>query len=282
MKKRTKILVPIDFSPCSDNALKYALCLADRIDAIVEILNVTTYDAIPLDFPAFVATVTEEKISMSRTIMRETIEKIKKEVSPLLNFTPSIETDIEVGVPETKIIDVANRDKVDYIIMGTQGQNTVMDRFLGSTAVEVVKYTPCPIFVIPEKAKLNEDIMLGYATDFKASDPFEIWKITKLLQPFQADIAAIHLSETGEFVQDKIEEFESFFRENVPYADISFYSLHSKDMVTDINTFIKDHNINLMAMYKPKKNFFERLFHRSFTKNMVRHTEVPLLILNEK
>lgn len=282
MKKRTKILVPIDFSTCSENALNYALHLADRVDATLEILNVTPYDALPVDYPTFVTSVTEERISISKELMKNKIEKIKRDVTPLLGFAPSIETDIEIGAADAKIVEVASRDQVDFIIMGTQGQNSVLDRFLGSTAVEVVKNAPCPVFVIPEQAKFNEDMLIGYATDFKDADAFEIWRITKMLQPFQADITAVHLSENGELVKDKIDDFKGFFRDNAPYVDIRFYSFLSKDMVADLNTFIQNHKINLMVVYKPKRSFFERLFHTSFTKKMVRHTEVPLLILNEK
>lgn len=282
MKKRTKILVPIDFSPCSENALNYAFRFADRIDATLEILHVATFDAPPLDYPSFVATVTEEKISMSQSRLKKTINRINRDVRALLDHKPEVETDIELGIPDAKIVEVAARDRVDFIIMGTQGQNSVWDRFLGSTAEGVMKYAPCNVIVIPDEFEYTEAIKIGYATDFLDADAFEIWKATKLLQPFQANITAVHLSEKEKFTKGKIDELDEFFKENAPYVNIQFYSFHSKDMAADLNLFIKNHLINLMVMYKPKRNFFERLFHRSFTKSMVRHTEVPLLILKEK
>lgn len=282
MKKRTKILVPIDFSLCSENALNYALCLADRLDASVEVLNVMTYDVPLSDYPSFVTIPNDQKIAMGRTMMKEAINKIKKDVKPLLDATPDIETDIEVGIPDKKIVEIAARDRADYIVMGTQGQNSTWDRFLGSTAVAVVQHSPCPVFVIPEKSKYQKGMKIGYASDFMDADAFEIWKTAKLLQPFQANITAAHLSQKAEFTENKIKELDEFFNENAPHIDIRFYSFHSKDMTADMNTFIKNHNINIMVMYQPKRNFFERIFHRSFTKDMVRHTEVPLLILKEK
>lgn len=282
MKKIPKILVPIDFSEASDSVLQFAFRLADRIKATVEVLHVATYDVPPLDYPSFVAIAADEKIKMARSLMNKVVEKNRKNVSKLLRNFNNIQTDIEVGVADTKILEVASRDDVDYIVMGTQGQNSVWDRFLGSTAIDVLKYAPCPVFVIPEKAVYKEEMILGYATDFSDADAFEIWKASKLLNPFKGNIIAIHLSERGEYSKDKIRELDDFFTENAPQIDIRFYSFYRKDMVKGVNEFIDDHNISLMVIYKPKRNFFERLFHKSFTKEMVQYTEVPLLILNEK
>lgn len=278
MKKQTKILVPIDFSLCSENALNYAFFMADKIDATIEILHVAIFDTPPLDYPSFTAVATDEKIKMARTKMNETTERVRKR----LEFSPDIETDIEVGIPDTKIVEVAVRDDVDLIIMGTQGENSMWDKFLGSTTADVLKYASCPVLVIPEKAKFRNEMVIGYATDFLAADPFEIWKASKLFQPFQSEVIVVHMNDKKENLDEEIEEMKAYFAENAPAIDISFHCIFTENMVDDLNLFIDNHNISTMVMFKPKRNFFERLFHKSFSKKMAMKTEVPLLILNEE
>ena len=278
MKKKTKILVPVDFSPCSENALNYAFFMADKIDATIEILHVAIFDTPPLDYPSFTVVATDEKIKMARTKMNETTERVRKR----LEFSPDIETDIEIGIPDTKIVEVASRDDVDLIIMGTQGENSMWDKFLGSTTADVLKYSSCPVLVIPEKAKFREEMVIGYATDFSAADPFEIWKASKLLQPIQSEVIVVHLNDKKEYLEEEIAEMETYFSENAPAIDISFHCIFTENMVDDLNVFIDKYNISTMVMFKPKRTFFERLFHKSFTKTMAMKTEVPLLILNEK
>lgn len=278
MKKKTKILVPTDFSPCAENALTYAFFLADKIDATIEILHVPVFDTPPLDYPSFTAVTTQEKIKMATTKMKESTERIQQR----LDFSPGIETDIEVGMPDTKIVEVAVRDKVDLIIMGTQGENSMWEKFLGSTTADVLKYASCPVLVIPEKARFRDEMVIGYATDFLAADPFEIWKASKLFQPFQTEIIIVHLNDKQENLDKEIDEMKAFFAENAPAVDISFHCIFTENMVDDLNLFIDENNISTMVMYKPKRTFFERLFHKSFTKTMAMKTEVPLLILNEK
>jgi len=280
MKKIPKILVPIDFSEASNSVLKFALRLADRINATVEILHVATYDVPPLDYPSFVAIAADEKVKLARSLMNKTIARARENVSELVDNFPDVQTDIEVGVADTKIVEIAIRDGVDYIVMGTQGQNSVWDRFLGSTAIDVLKYAPCPVFVIPKNAIYREEMILGYATDFSNADAFEIWKASKLLNPFKANIIAVHLSERGEYTEDKIQALNDFFTENAPQIDIRFYSFYRKDMIKGLNEFIDNHNISLMVLYKPKRNFFEKLFHKSFTRMMYNKSHLPLLIIH--
>ena len=78
-----------------------------------------------------------------------------------------------------------------------------------------------------------------------------------------------------------IESIPLFSDNRRPTIDISFYNIRTTDMVNDLINFIDNKNINMMVMYKPKRNYFERLFYKSFTKEMTFNTEVPLLILKE-
>lgn len=281
MKKVPKILVPIDFSPCAENALAYALQFANKIKGIVQVLNVPTFDVPPPDYPSFVAVTTEDKIKFARQAMNQSLAKVREETSKLIDEQPEVQTNIEIGIPDSKICDIATRDTIDYIIMGTQGENSVWDKFLGSVASNVLKNAPCPVFVIPEKARFKSDLVLGYASNFSDADPFEIWKATKILQDMQPEIKCVHLNKTNQDGDAKIKTLEEFFSENAPDLKISFYSIAANDLVEDLNNFVDEEGINLLVMYQHKKTFFQSLFRKDLIKQVALHVEVPLLVLNE-
>ena len=69
--------------------------------------------------------------------------------------------------------------------MGTQGENSTLDRYLGSVAANVMNSAYCSVIVVPESADFSNEIEMGYATDFSEADPFELWRAVKLLQPFK-------------------------------------------------------------------------------------------------
>ena len=165
--------------------------------------------------------------------------------------------------------------------MGTQGENSFWDKYLGSIASNVLKYSPCPVYVIPEKASFPKKFVMGYATSFSDADPFGIWQATKLLHPMGLQVHCIHFNKKNEFVNDRIDQLRQFFADNNPDMDIEFHSIPSSDMIKDLNEFISQKDINVMVMYKPRRSFFESIFHKSYTQKMAKHTEVPLLVLKE-
>jgi hypothetical protein len=167
--------------------------------------------------------------------------------------------------------------------MGTQGENKISQRFFGSTTSAVVENAPCPLIIIPSAASFYSSFIMGYASNLSNSDPFEIWRATKLIEPIHPlAIHCIHFSVTQKNVNKRLEEFKAFFTEKTPDSTINFYNVVSEDRVEDLNSFIVAHKINLMVMYRPSRSFWSSLFGKSFTKKMSLQTKIPLLILNEE
>lgn len=283
MQKTKKILVPIDFSSCSENALAYAIRLADKIKATVYLLNVTTVDIEGTGNPYVVEMDVEEKKEAARQSLNNSLLVVKKNVSQFLERFPEIETIIEIGSASLMISEIVKRDQLDFIVMGTQGENSIADRLLGSTASTAVKHAPCPLIIIPEGASFQSAIIMGYASNLFNADPFGIWTATKLIRPIQPiAIHCIHFSEKQKYMNDKLDEFKAFFADNAPDSSIYFYSVRTEDKVEDLNDFIIRHNINLMVMYRPLRSFWRALFGESFTQKMSKHINVPLLVLKEE
>lgn len=281
MKKTIKILVPIDFSDCSENALIYALLLADKIGASILVLNVPRFDTNNMENPVSASVVVVEQMSLARERLNKSVQKATKNVRTSLDRTPSVQINIAMGSVEATIFDEATRNQVNYIVLGTQGENSTLDKYLGSVASNVLKDAPCSVMVIPENAKFEKKVVMGYATDFLDADPFEIWKAMKLFKPFKPKIKCVHLNEKKVSNEDKIKSLESYFSESAPELNVEFYSLPVKDKVKDMNDFIEEQNINMLVMYKPKRTFFESIFHSSYTQKMARHTNIPLLVFKE-
>jgi nucleotide-binding universal stress UspA family protein len=72
------------------------------------------------------------------------LEKIKSQHKNL-----EIEVYVEKGNSKTDIIEKANMENVDYIVMGTHGRTGISHIFMGSTAEYIIRHSTKPIFVIP-------------------------------------------------------------------------------------------------------------------------------------
>lgn len=281
MERVIKILVPIDFSSCSENALLYAMQLANKIKAHIWVLHVPSFDTSNMSNPISASVEVEKQISRSRKRLIQSVQKVTKSTLLSLNETPPIQTNIAMGKIEATISDEAVKNQVDYIVMGTQGENSTIDKYLGSVASNVLKSAPCSVMIIPEKSEFSKKLNIGYAVDLLDAETFEIWKEVKLFKPFQPEIKCIYFNDQQINIEDKVKELEIHFAQTAPELNVKFYSLPVKDKVKDMNDFIVEHDINMLVMYKPKRSFFDSIFHSSYTQKMASHTNIPLLVFKQ-
>lgn len=283
MKYAKKILVPTDFSPCSENALVYAIHFAEKTGAVIHLLNVATIDVKETENPFSAERVVEEKTKSILNALRETVDSVKKKLGGKVQQFPEIKTTTEIGSASLKIADWAKGESIDLIIMGTQGENSIADRLLGSTASNLVKESPVPLIVIPERADFSEPINLGYASNLEDGDPFRIWKATQLLQPAAPDaLHCVHFSESVAGSEERLAEFEAFFKSTLPALKIDFSGVKTEDKIQALNNFCAENEINLMVMYRTTRNLWQALFKESFTEEMAKQVFVPLLILKDE
>jgi nucleotide-binding universal stress UspA family protein len=144
-----KILVPIDGSYISFQALEYAMQLGKAFDSEIVVTHVNDpYDlSAPVD-PKTVKIPTGEQTSEEKKKAGAAALAIAQKVAEKANykniaFEKAIDKD-----PAKRIIDLAKEIEADTIVMGNRGLGTAGAFLLGSVSTAVVKHSPCPVFVI--------------------------------------------------------------------------------------------------------------------------------------
>jgi nucleotide-binding universal stress UspA family protein len=134
-----RILAPVDFTPCSEKALRYAVAFGQQFDAEVFCLHV-----VETDKPLMIME-TESYRKTHEIEASNNMNALIREVDGSVKF----ETGIVTGSPHHEIIDAADDCAVDLIVIGEHCRTGVFGRFmLGSAADEVVKGAHCPILVV--------------------------------------------------------------------------------------------------------------------------------------
>ena len=147
-----KILVPVDFSSCSRNALEFAASLAERyLGASVDVLHVweplrsgnegTANIGIDSGMASIDQTAKVQAMKDMESLMAE------HEVKGIVPFRRLHES----GEAVPTILDMAKRAKYDLIVMGTHGRTGMAHEYLGSVAEKVVRSATCPLITIREK-----------------------------------------------------------------------------------------------------------------------------------
>jgi nucleotide-binding universal stress UspA family protein len=146
------ILVPLDFSRGSMQALRYAIPLANQLKAQLHLLHVSSPDE--------AATVVD-----AGHVMRECAEAVaftqeKLGIVPrghVPAFWPQ-NCHVREGNPHNVICRSACEIQADLIVLATRGNHGLRRIALGSTAERVVRFAPCPVLIVRQRRRKNSGL----------------------------------------------------------------------------------------------------------------------------
>src|SRR3954468_2328659 len=144
------ILVPIDFSERSFEALSYAQGIAKSFGADLHLAHV--YEP---DFP--LTTVMAMPLALPPVHVAEGVRRHLKDVAKKfgIDLKPANIHAFE-GRPFAEICRMARQEGIDLIVLATRGNSGLKHLLLGSTAERVVRYSPCPVLVVHPRVKNEE------------------------------------------------------------------------------------------------------------------------------
>ena len=156
-KKRaqTILLVPVDFTSFSEEALVFASELAKCMSAQLLVLHVI-HD--PAESPGFYARKVKKKKYLqsmeeaAEEMMKEFLDKMRQAFpgnEPIKKATPLM----VIGTPVTRIVEIAENKQATMIILGSQGRTGLSSLLLGSKVSQVVQLSTIPVTVVKTSKK---------------------------------------------------------------------------------------------------------------------------------
>jgi nucleotide-binding universal stress UspA family protein len=187
-----RILVATDFSEVSDNALQYALPVAELYNSAVYVLHVINpnpsqlptmeFEPLPDDFP--------EKAAEERFRMLEASALLSRYQHWLM---------LEKGQVATVVKAAIQKNEIELVVVGTHGRGGVFKMLMGSTAEEIFREVTCPVMTVgPEVPKAEQ---WGFrrvlvATDFHEGSRRALPYAMSLVQA-GAEVVLVHALTSG-------------------------------------------------------------------------------------
>jgi nucleotide-binding universal stress UspA family protein len=135
-----RILLPTDFSECSERARSYACELAKRFAAELHLLHVVA----PVSLPGYVGPVPEELLHPEEGARAQ----LEEWNDPAFEQIQGVVRAITTGTPFVEIVRYARDREVDLIVMGTHGWSGLTHMLLGSVTEKVVRKASCPVLTV--------------------------------------------------------------------------------------------------------------------------------------
>ena len=144
----SNILVAIDGSKPSTQALEMAIEIAKRFDARLHLIHVVREMQLPPELQHFaeLESVRGTRQDVLNTIGERLVNQGKRVAET--NGVTSVESDIGTGDPANAIIGYANRNGIDLIVLGSRGLGQVEGMLMGSVSRKVSNLATVPCMVV--------------------------------------------------------------------------------------------------------------------------------------
>jgi len=264
-----KILCPTDFSDNSKFACEYAVDLGNSMKAKIIFLS-----AYQVKQSALVLKSLDETIkSTTEEDLKEFTKSFKQKIKT--SFEP--EYVVVSGNTCDCIVNHADKNGVDLIIMGTKGSSGIINMLLGSVTSDVIKKSNVPVLAIPEITQYylpDNTILLALDSKGINSDR-SIQLLKRLLSNVDTTIDVLHVNIPGE----KIELSKTAGKLVGIVSNI--IEIDGLDPVEEIKKYVDDNNIGILVMVRRKHSYLETLLFETNTVAELFASNVPLLVLPE-
>ncbi|SER03752.1 universal stress protein [Neolewinella agarilytica] len=274
------ILVPVDFSKVSANAFRYALRLADQLDASIDLLYVLP----DTDGSLMSISLNDQYVGLGKEKLADFFTKGMTAVSSHLEHVPAVRLFVENGSLRATILRHLEAEQNNLILMGTQGEdNEEADNIFGSNTSNLVGRATCPVLVIPKSFDFRPLHSICYATDLTHIDAFHAGHVLKALRVFKPRLDFVHVKTgKGQKTNFDMDLLREVFHRPGTGVDTRFHVLEDDDVAEEILDYAEDISADLVVMHRPRRGWLSRLFSKSNTREAVLETTLPLLILPQE
>jgi nucleotide-binding universal stress UspA family protein len=271
-----KILIPTDFSETAMLAVQHGAFMARLFKAELYLLHVLELNEYAYDIPEPVLRLANLKTAQD--IVAKKMDEISDNIRKEYGLTPV--TMSSTGRIATEVVQYADENKVDLIIMGTHGASGFEEYFVGSNAHKVVNRAHCPVISVQTHAnKLGfADIILPI--DNKLHSRQKVDYALEIAKHYSSRIHIVGLlesddSEDANKFNIKLDSVEAVVKKaGLPYT---------RKVVTGNNlaeaamNYSKEMNADLIVIMTDQESNLTGIFIGPFAKQIVNHSRIPVM-----
>tara|TARA_B110000211_G_scaffold56116_1_gene62548 strand:+ start:4929 stop:5750 length:822 start_codon:yes stop_codon:yes gene_type:complete len=267
-----KILVPTDFSPQAENALKVAAQLALKHGSEIYLLH-------SLEMPLSIGG------SGNNSSLPESLYFIKlaeKKFSKILENTYLQEINIHEAIGHNEIykdiLATVESNEIDLVIMGSHGASGFKEMFIGSNTEKVVRTSSIPVLVIKNEHDVFEINDFVFASDFLDECKPSFIEAQKFAQSVQAKMHLLFVNTPREFqTTSQANATISKFIADIETKDFTVNIYNDTSIERGVLQFAKDTNAQLIGMSTHGRKGLSHFFNGSVSEDLVNHANMPVI-----
>ncbi|MEQ8364140.1 MAG: universal stress protein [Cyclobacteriaceae bacterium] len=279
-----RILVPTDFSKTSIIALEVACEIAKKGGAEVIALHVVE-EATAESFR-----VTGEVVQQNfedRLYTMKMLEKAKKQLEKLVmdpKFSSiKLDGELRLGNAYHGMNAIITEQKVDLVVMGTQGHSRLQEMIIGSNTEKVVRHSKVPVLSVHKKPNKVNFKNIVYATAMSKDEEKFAKVVMKAQAMYNSKIHLVRVNTPGDFQRDKIAK--DYMEKFAKKLGLKNYTINVYNDLTEeegIIYFAESIKADMIAMATHGRTGFAHVLAGSIAEEVVSHAKRPVLTLVTK
>lgn len=268
------ILVPTDFSEAAQNAAEYAVQFAHEVNAAILLFHAYKLPVSSAPDALIMPPTAAEWHKDNEDLLRIEIARLKRKTKTSVE----IKCKAKMGLAADEIRE--EEKGAEFIVMGMSGMGRVVGSIFGSITTATLKKINTPMIVVPEGVHYRSPERIVLASDLDPLKNIKVLdKLKGLVEQFKSIIFIVNVKKSNEKVTIENDMAEMQLETRLKDVEHVYYYPENEDSAEAIDQFVKTKKADMLAVIPHHYTFIERLFHKSFSKKMIFHTEVPLLLL---
>ena len=269
------IITAVDFSDASINAANYAADMALAIHANLLVVHIYQIPVAYLEIPVAPAE------DQARIDIEESLSQLKKQLIKRTGGDVSIRSWFITGIFFPALKGLCEELKPYAVVMGSQGTTAAQRVLFGGHTVYAMKHLMWPLITVPPHAGFLQIKKIGLACDFtKAIDSTPVEEIKRLVEDLHAELHVINSGRDETYQPDTV--FESgMLQEILAPLKPQYHLITGENADEGIISFVEDNNIDLLVTLPKRRGLLEMLAHRSISKQLVLHSDVPVMTMHQ-
>lgn len=270
-----KILVPVDFSPASLNALDTAIAMAKWHDADILLLNVVETSGLSgINGDGYNS---EETVIAMTHHSEQELQSLQHSI--IERFLVPCEVIATTGIVSSSIIKISAGHQADMIVMGTHGSSGFRESFIGLNAFNVVKSAVCPVLTIPSQKKWEsfKKILFPVRPILSALEKYDF--IRKIIRKNDATLKILGLATDHEKDIDLVKGMAGQLNERlrVDEVEASTYFKVGKNMAEEVIKIATLMETDLIVITAAIDSLFKQFFVGPYIQHILNQAHFPVL-----
>lgn len=277
------IVIPVDFTATTDNAVNYAAEWSQQYGYERIILLKSFYDSMfeNIAVSEGYANVNQDCLNTDRQAMEKQLNEQCRNLAAKAPHVKVLTAHSEVPLLRA-VIELVQDEKPDLVLLGSDTYQYASGSFVSGNVIGLAKVSPTRVLIVPADCQYRKVTDALVPCDFNtltALDKVNLLRNNPYWQNLKLHVLNVDVKGQYQNIDAKFQEHENRLHDYLKNFEYEIHYRNEKNVISGIKNFTKENDIQLIIALPGRHSFLYNLTHNSISEAIYRNARQPVLIL---